>query len=64
MSLKIYNILGQHAATLVDEVLPAGRHHVTWDGTDGHGRELSSGVYFYRLQVAGSTHTKKMMLLR
>jgi subtilisin family serine protease len=64
LTLKIYNILGQLVRTLVDEEKLPGRYAVIWDGKDDRGREVTSGVYFYRLDCSGSTETRKMILLR
>jgi hypothetical protein len=64
LTLKIYNILGQLVRALVDgEKLP-GRYEVIWDGEDDRGKEVTSGVYFYRLESSGTTETRKMILLR
>jgi len=67
-TLKVYNILGQVVRTLVDEEQVSGYYSVRWDGRDGLGKEVSSGVYFYRLKVKGDrlkvTKTRKMVLLR
>ena len=63
-TLKIYNILGQEVETLVDEVKEAGYYSVTWDGKDDSGRDVSSGVYFYRLMAGNFTATKRMVLMR
>lgn len=63
-TLKIYNILGQLVKTLVDEGKLPGRYEVVWDGKDDRGKEVTSGVYFYRLETAGYKETKKMILLR
>lgn len=63
-SLKIYNILGQEVITLVDEAKEAGYYTVAWDGRDSSGREVSSGIYFYRLKAGDFTATKKMALLK
>ncbi len=67
-TLKIYNILAQVVKTLVDEDQKAGYYEVCWDGRDNFGREVSSGVYIYRLEVIGDrlkvTKTRKMVLLR
>jgi len=63
-TLKIYNILGQLVRTLVDEEKLPGRYEVVWDGKDDRGKEVTSGVYFYRLESSGSTETRKMILLR
>ena len=64
VELAIYNVLGQRVITLIDDYLDAGKHQVVWRGTDSQGRELTSGVYFYRLDVGGAVQTKKMLLLR
>ncbi len=52
-TLKIYNILGQLVRTLVDEEKLPGRYEVVWDGKDDRGKEVTSGVYFYRLETEG-----------
>ncbi len=57
--LKIYNLLGQEVATLVDEETQAGRYEVMWDAGD-----FSSGVYFYQLGASEFVQTKKLILLR
>ena len=63
-TLNIYNILGQEIRTLVDEPKDAGYYTVTWDGKDSQGQNVSSGVYFYRLQTENFVETKKMVLMR
>ena len=55
--LKIFNILGQEVAVLVDEEKGAGYYQVRWEAA------LPSGVYFYRLQAGEYVETKKMILL-
>jgi len=57
--LKIYNVVGQEVATLVDEVLPAGVHSARFDASS-----LATGVYMYRLTAGDFTSVKKMMLLK
>ena len=59
VSLEVFNVLGQHVATLVNEVLSAGSYHVNFDGST-----LSSGVYLYRLQTTDFVQTKKMVLMK
>lgn len=49
--LTIYNLLGQRVITLVRGVQEAGGHTLVWNGCDDRGRELASGVYFYRLRA-------------
>ena len=59
VSLKVYNILGQLVTTLVNGEQEAGYHEVRFDGSN-----LSSGVYFYRLQAGSFVETRKLLLLR
>ena len=56
-TLRIFNLLGQEVRTLVDEVQEAGSYTVTWDGRNGSGQEVPSGIYFYRLTVKGLIDT-------
>lgn len=63
-TLKVYNVLGQEVRTLVDGVERAGIHQVIWDGRDNRGREVSSGVYLYRLKMGHISQTRKLVLLR
>ncbi len=64
VTLTIYNILGQEVRTLVDREQPAGRHQVTWDGHNGSGGEVASGVYLYRLTAGDQVKSRKMVLVR
>ena len=59
VSLKVYNVLGQEVANLVDGRLEAGTYEVPFDAT-----ELASGVYFYKLSSSAQTDTRKMVLLK
>jgi flagellar hook assembly protein FlgD len=42
----------------------AGRYQVSWDGRDDSGRQLSSGIYIYRLQAGGFVQSRKLLLLK
>jgi len=64
VSLKIYNILGQEVRTLVDQVQRASTYAVNWNGKDNKGRDVASGLYFYRIQVGHFKQTQKMILMR
>jgi photosystem II stability/assembly factor-like uncharacterized protein len=64
VSLKVYDALGNEIKTLLDETQPGGERFVVWDGTDNHGRAVSSGIYFYRLQSDNVVVTRNMMLLK
>ena len=59
VSLKVYDVLGNEVATLVNEEKPAGSYEVKFDAAG-----LSSGIYFYKLQAGSFIATKKMLLLR
>ncbi|HEX7357423.1 MAG TPA: T9SS type A sorting domain-containing protein [Ignavibacteriaceae bacterium] len=59
VTLKIYDVLGNEVATLVDEEKPAGEYQVEFDASG-----FSSGVYYYRLQTESYIETKKMILLK
>ena len=62
--LVVYNLLGQRVKVLVDELQNAGYKSVTWDGKDGQGQELASGIYFYRIEAGSFVQSKKMMLMK
>ena len=64
VELAVYNLMGQKVATLVEGVREAGTYTLHWDGRDGHGRALASGVYFYRLQADGQVETRRLLLLK
>jgi len=58
--LKIYNVLGQEVATLLNnEQLEEGEHEVQFDASG-----LTSGVYFYRINVNNGEFSKKMILVK
>jgi hypothetical protein len=64
VTVELYDVAGRLVRTLVDEVRPAGRHEVLWNGVDDSGRALSSGVYFARMRADGFEQTRKMTLVR
>jgi phosphatidylserine/phosphatidylglycerophosphate/cardiolipin synthase-like enzyme len=59
VTVKVFDILGREAATLVNEIKPAGTYTLTWNAS-----QVSSGVYFYRLQSQNTMLTKKMLILK
>jgi hypothetical protein len=62
--LVVYNTLGQQVRKLADQSLPVGTHRLQWDGKDDMGNEVSSGVYFYRLEAGDFVDARKMILMR
>jgi flagellar hook assembly protein FlgD len=50
--------------TLVNEVKENGNYTVTWNGKDNSGKNVSSGVYFYKMETEKYVSTKKMILMK
>jgi hypothetical protein len=65
VELTVYNLKGQKVKTLTKDFLDKGEHSVIWNGDDELGKTVSSGMYFYRLAIAGKTiASNKCMLLK
>lgn len=64
VKITVFNIKGQKVTTLVDEIMPAGVHSISWNGKDENDRSVTSGVYFYTMEAGKYHTTKKMMLLK
>lgn len=62
--LDIFNIMGGKVTTLVDGELEARDYAIQWDGKDTNGRQVATGVYFYRLDAGEFVDTKRMILLK
>ena len=61
--LVVYNLAGQPVATLVEGMHKAGVFTVRWDGLDGAGQALATGVYLYHLQAGEQVETRKLLLV-
>ncbi|UCC79118.1 MAG: DUF2817 domain-containing protein [Candidatus Zixiibacteriota bacterium] len=59
VTIRVYDLLGRQVRTLIDESVQAGEHRIAFDASD-----LSSGVYFYRLQAGDRVDTRRMILLK
>jgi len=59
IKINVYDILGNEIATLINEEKPAGNYEVEFDGSN-----LSSGIYFYRMQAGTFSDTKKFILMK
>jgi hypothetical protein len=59
VSIKVYDVLGNEAAVLVNENQTAGSYLVNFDGS-----ELTSGIYFYTMIAGNYTESKKMLLVK
>jgi M6 family metalloprotease-like protein len=62
--ISIYNLKGQLVRELLNNELAPGMYSVVWDGTDETGREVSSGVYFYRMTIDDFSATRQMLLMK
>ena len=62
--LEVFALTGQRVAVLHDGPKKAGPHRLRWDGRDGEGRPLASGVYLFRLVTGATVLTRKLTLLR
>jgi len=64
VSLKIYNMMGQEVATLVNESKPAGRYEISWNARNDAGLKVSSGIYIYVLKAGDFVKSARMTLLK
>ncbi len=64
-NINIYNLKGQLVRSIAADNLSSGRNSVVWNGTDNDGKQVTSGVYFYHLNIDGrSVDSKRMLLLK
>ncbi len=64
VKLKIFNVVGEVVRMLVDEFQTGGTYTVHWDGRDESGRQIASGIYFYKISAGDFVQTKKMILMQ
>lgn len=62
--LTIYNVMGHEVNTLINESTEPGTYRITWNGLNKDGAQVSTGVYFYRLETDGFVDTKKMVFIK
>ena len=64
-AIEITDVRGRFVQRLGADVYSQGTHQVKWNGLDKRGNRVTSGVYFYRLKIAGQpVNAKKMILLK
>jgi len=63
INLSIYNIKGQKVKTLANNEFTKGNHAVIWNGDDKYGKPVSSGIYYYKLNVNEKDEAVKKCLL-
>ena len=64
VQIVIYDVMGREVVRIVDEVRQVGYHQVIWDGRDGRGAQVASGIYFARLVTPKYSKVRKMLLLK
>jgi flagellar hook assembly protein FlgD len=64
VTLTVFDAAGRVVRTLLDGTVTAGAKTIVWDGADDGGRQLSSGVYLYRLDDAARQVTRRLVLIR
>ena len=64
VSIRLYNMLGQEVAVLVNEEQPYGNRHVVWSGLNKHGSTAASGVYIAEFKAGSYLATRKMILMK
>ena len=64
VTVRVYNALGQELRTLVSSLQDAGVYTATWDGKDHNGRQLSTGLYLFRLEAGDFVMTRKMAMVK
>ncbi|MCG3119725.1 MAG: hypothetical protein ALAOOOJD_02236 [bacterium] len=64
VTLRVYNALGQEVRTLISALQEAGVYAATWDGKDNNGRQLSTGLYLFRLEAGDFVMTRKMAMVK
>ena len=64
VTIRVFDVNGRRVTTLVEGLVPPGRHVAVWDGTNQSGQSVASGVYYYTLEAAGQTTSRKMLLMK
>jgi len=64
VTIVIYNSLGQHIRTLVNEIRPAGNYTIVWDGRDDNNKQVNSGVYICHFKAGQINKSQKLMLMK
>ncbi|HKL87679.1 MAG TPA: T9SS type A sorting domain-containing protein, partial [Salinibacter sp.] len=64
VTVEVFDVLGRKVRVLVNDQRKAGPHRVTWNGQNGSGQGVASGVYLTRLTFKGETITQKMVLVK
>lgn len=64
VNLEVFNVTGQEIYKLVDSEQNAGSYVITWNGRNNAGRNVASGLYYYRLETEGFSQFRQMLLVK
>lgn len=64
VKVEVFNVLGQSVRVLVDEDFTPGVKEITWNGVNSTGRQVSSGIYFYRITADQFVDSRTMVLVK
>jgi hypothetical protein len=64
VSIFVYDLMGRRIKTLVNKVNAPGRYSVSWNGSNDDSKQLSTGMYFYKMRAEGFESVKKLMLIK
>jgi len=64
VTLRVFNLLGEEVATLINEKMPAGTHTQKWNGKTASHQQVGSGIYLLRLQAGNEVKVRKMVVVR
>jgi flagellar hook assembly protein FlgD len=64
VTLRVYDLRGRKVRELLDRTLMPGHYSVQWDGRDGQGARVASGIYLYRLESDQEVITRRMLMVK
>ena len=64
VTINVYDMVGRHVKTLLNNNMPAGRRSIVWDSTNNLDQPVSAGTYFYTINTGEYSQTKKMVYLK
>jgi hypothetical protein len=64
VNIEIYNSKGQKIKSLINKTYAPGKYTLIWAGKDDYNKQVTSGIYFYKIKSGSYTHTKKMILMK
>ena len=63
VKIEIYNLIGEHVKTLVNQTIEAGIHTIMWDGRNDIGDAVPTGIYFLKFNGNGYKATRKLLVI-